>query len=98
MSKEDNESPDRAEYDPQADTFRASYRSDEPYSLIYTIIDLVAVATDRRQEMMKPLFDVVDPDALEQLFRLQNEQTIRVEFTYLGCEITVRSDEVTVRV
>lgn len=44
-------------------------------------------------ELDRPLYDVVDPDALDALFAADDgTDTLRVEFTYGGYRVTVRGD------
>lgn len=92
MDEKDDKLIDRAEYNSQTDTYHASYSPDDPYSLTFTIINLIEVATGKEHDTMEPLFEVVDPDALENLFPPRNEQTARVEFRYRGCKVTILSD------
>jgi hypothetical protein len=92
MSKPYDNLTEQVEYEPETEAYLVSYDPDESCSLTYIITSLVAVATDKDQEMMEPLFEVLDPDALEKLFQLQDGQTVRVEFKYCGCEVAAMSD------
>lgn len=99
MNEGDDESIARAEYDPETDTYHASFDRNRRYSLLYTIINVVEEVTGQPQSTMEPLFHVVDPDALETLFRTQDEQTARIEFEYGGCTVTaLNTGEVTVTI
>ena len=73
------------------------------------IVELVAIAMDREPSSLQPLYDVVDPEALDLLIRSDvdaegADQTgtspradREVSFEYVGYRVTVRSDgEVTV--
>lgn len=61
-------------------------------SLTPTIIESVADTTNvSPRELSTPLYNVVDPDALERVFA--GESAVgEVVFTYHGCEVTVSSD------
>jgi len=41
---------------------------------------------------LPPLYDAVDPDALEALYDRDGVDGPEVEFTYAGCGVTVRGD------
>ncbi|GAA0660482.1 HalOD1 output domain-containing protein [Natronoarchaeum mannanilyticum] len=41
---------------------------------------------------LPPLYDAVDPDALEALYDRDGADGPEVEFTYAGCGVTVRGD------
>lgn len=66
-------------------------RSTAADSLTATIVEKIA---DREgvepTELRPPLYEVVNPDALESLFRSQGNG--RVEFAYCGYDVVVRSD------
>lgn len=62
---------------------------------IETIVDLVAGAADRSILELTPLYDVVDPDALNALFGRGRESSGRPQtfaFTYEGYRVTVCGD------
>lgn len=40
-------------------------------------------------ELRPPLFEVVDPDALDAMFARSDAENVAVEFTYLGYEVVV---------
>jgi len=65
------------------------------------IVETVAEVKDVGSFDLIPLYDVIDPDALETLCRLkwsQPPQSLSVEFQYEGCNVIVSGDgEVTVR-
>jgi hypothetical protein len=59
------------------------------------VIDAVADATDSDPTDVGPLYHVVDPDALDRLFAPTHRGACRtghVQFTFGGCEVTVRAD------
>ncbi|SMO53748.1 HalOD1 output domain-containing protein [Halorubrum cibi] len=84
---------DRVAYEPGAEIvgqYRATYNwtSMEPST---GIIETVADAANRESLGLSPLYDSIDPDALDSLFRLSDE-AVSVSFTYEGFEITADSD------
>lgn len=60
------------------------------------VVLAVAEATDTDPTELEPLYDVVDPDALDQLFQphLNGTQRIggRVIFSMDGCEVTIHAN------
>lgn len=58
---------------------------DRPPSAV--IVSAVAALTDRRPESCPPLYDVVDPEALDALFADRHGGEVR--FEYAGCRVTV---------
>ncbi len=58
-----------------------------------------AVARERgvaTTELRPPLCEVVDPDALDLLFdpgRQDRHETVRIEFEYVGCGVSIATDE-----
>ncbi|WP_135851630.1 HalOD1 output domain-containing protein [Halorussus salinus] len=76
-------------------TERATYDRDQPLSA--AVIDAVAEAADREPaELGTPLYDQIDPDALDNLFSDRHNGMPRgsghVVFTLLDYEVTVYSD------
>lgn len=65
-------------------------------SLASTIAIAVAETKGVPPESLPPLYDTVDPDALERLFAPCNDGTPRARgrtaFPMAGCEVTVRGD------
>jgi hypothetical protein len=55
------------------------------------IVWTVATAADRDPLELPPLYDAIDPDALDALVDRMSDGT--VSFAYAGYEVTVRSDE-----
>lgn len=62
---------------------------DSADSLIYRIIEKVAAAKGVQAHELDPLYEVIDPDALEELFAGPSQQG-QIGFEYEGC--TVRAD------
>ncbi|WP_435175994.1 HalOD1 output domain-containing protein [Halorussus sp. AFM4] len=73
------------------------YRAADDESLSAAVVRAVAAVSDRSsagdpREALDPLYDSVDPDALDALFRhADDSQTGAVEFAYCGYEVTVDS-------
>lgn len=67
-------------------------------SVTEAVISTVADVTDSDPTSMTPLYDVVDPEALDKLFRtdgLGTDRTpSRIEFAYGGCDVAVTGDGV----
>lgn len=75
--------------------FRTTYNRSSGRPLSIVVVDAVEAALDRATEL-EPLYDIVDPDALDQLFQHKSDGTPRpggeLTFAYSGCEVTVRAD------
>lgn len=54
------------------------------------LVQAVATATDTDPLELPPLYDAVDPDALDAM--VEGMADGRVSFTYAGCEITVTAE------
>ena len=78
-------------------------RIDQSERMVSAIVSGVAAWTGRGVTDLPPLYNVVDPQALEQVFasplgsrHRSNDE--RIVFTYAGCEIVIDGgDELTVR-
>lgn len=81
-----------AGYDPETDTYHASVGSSADRSLGWAIVSLASVATEEDPIEMEPLYDAIDPDALESLFRAKEPLPGQVDFEYHGCRVTATSD------
>lgn len=57
-----------------------------------TVVTKIADATETSVEDLPPLFDVIDPDALDRLVASLASEG-RVEFRYFGHVVTVHADE-----
>lgn len=67
-----------------------------------TVVMAVADATDTSPFELPPLYDSIDPDALDELFQSSGDgrsrSGIHVTFTMAGCTVTVADGAVTVTV
>ena len=74
-----NESPnrDRTGYDPMTDTYHHQYDWDSSERLSCAIIAAVATVADTEPTELEPLYECVDPDALNALFRPLSEDRPR---------------------
>ncbi|WP_254532092.1 HalOD1 output domain-containing protein [Natrinema gelatinilyticum] len=61
-------------------------------SISLRVIDAIANATNTEPHELDPLYYVVDPEALDQLFQSDSNAPIRVEFEYDGLLVEIRSD------
>jgi len=66
-------------------------RSDEQLRPSTAIVEAVGASAEQPAADLPPLYEVVDPDALDALFA--NSQTVgAVSFEYAGHDVTVRAD------
>lgn len=65
----------------------------EPPSM--AVVEAIADLTDRDPVACPPLYDYVDPDALDRLVSHGGE--VRIDFEYDGYEVEVSDETVTVR-
>lgn len=60
------------------------------------VVEMVAIARDRVPSALEPLYEAVDPEALDLLLRRDgdpgNVAEATVSFTYAGYDVTVGSD------
>lgn len=92
-SMENSRSDTAITFDPETHTYRLPYdkRSDESVST--AVVRGVAAVTNTPTTELDPLFEVIDPDALECLFSTARGRSLRdhgwVSFEYNGCEVNV---------
>lgn len=85
---------DTLEYHPETDTHRVTYSSgtDSPSMVV---VEAVAAIADKDVDELDPLYEVLDPMALDALFRPaltgDHRGDCEVSFTYHGYEVAVRS-------
>ena len=60
---------------------------------VFSVVD----ATGRDQDELRPLYEVIDPDALDTLVR-DSAADVRLTFRYEGCEVRIDDERVRVRV
>lgn len=78
------------------DDVRHEPASDTPIS--NAIIEAVAAVTEARPEDLCPLYEVIEPDALDQIFAptgptgAETTRTGYVVFSYEGCSVCISSD------
>ena len=91
----------RGDYDTEIITYRNE--SDwETESVTATVVEAVATATNTPVTELDPLYNVINPDALNLLYTPTNDGNQRqnngqITFPYNDCEVTVHADgEVTV--
>ena len=65
------------------------YHSD---SISLRVVEALADATDTAAHELEPLYNVVDPEALDRLFQSDSSVGIHVEFEYDGFLVQIRSD------
>jgi hypothetical protein len=60
------------------------------------IVQSVAAVTGREPTAMRPVYDVLNPDALNELLTFDGqhlrERSLRVTVTYEGCEVVLAAD------
>jgi hypothetical protein len=73
-----------------------THRTADAVPVSQTVVLAVAEATDEDAMELPPLYDAIDPDALNKLFDSELLGASRVEgnveFAYAGCDVTVRAD------
>lgn len=57
------------------------------------IVQTVAESMNRDVSTLPPLYDQIDPDALDQLFDRVGTSEVAVEFRYAGCDITISATQ-----
>lgn len=60
-----------------------------------TVIDAVSAATGTDPLDLSPLYETIDPDALDRLFRGDGQRqwsVARIEFAVAGCDVSVHGD------
>lgn len=61
-------------------------------AFIYELVELVSSATGEAPLELPPLFDAVDPEAVQWVLQSGAESSAKVSFHYAGCEIVVTSE------
>lgn len=94
---DETEPIDRVADDRRSGTVRARYDWSS-MSPAAAVVKTVSVAEDREPETLDPIYDVVDPDALDAIFGRTTadarDPDIQVSLIYAGYRVTVRGDGV----
>lgn len=69
-----------------------TYELDPDESVTDGVIEAVSEASNLDPTSLDPLYSVIDPDALDALFKPGYSGTPQVTFQYNGCEIQVIND------
>lgn len=68
--------------------------------LISTLVSAVAECTGQEETDLEPLYEAIDPDAMEQLYEPRDGRIgangVQTKFTYAGCDVLVTKSKVTV--
>ena len=87
--------PDATGYDPRTDTYHAHHDWAENTSIGTTIANAVAALNGVAFDECEPVYDVIDPDALDAVLTPTADRSARapvqVQFSYHGHMITVNS-------
>lgn len=94
MSEKVPEADESFSYDPATDTYRAAFKHGE-IAPSMAVVHLVAGIREEEPIALKPLYEVVDVDALDQFIRPQKADAQMgdwsASFPYQGYEVTIRS-------
>lgn len=82
---------DRVGHDPLTGRFYAQYGAEQE-PLCFAVVEAVAVAKGESPDEMDPLWNAIDPDALEAVVGSAEPGGVRVDFAYNGCVVTVTAD------
>lgn len=78
------------EYDASSGTYYIHHEWDNDDSIHTSIVLGVAAVTDEPLTDMDPLYEVIDPEALDRLTgSLRGDNSGSVTFVYSSCEVTV---------
>ena len=85
------------DHDPDVEVYRTEYDLEADDDLCYAIVRAVGAVTDQEPTAAEPLYDSVDPDALQTVVRSLREsggavEEGSVEFVFSGCHVRVRAD------
>ena len=61
-------------------------------SISLRVVEALATATDTAPNELDPLYNTIDPEALDRLFRPDSGDEIRVTFEYAGSDVEIRGD------
>lgn len=101
MSDSNNDDTTSAGDKPRTEADVHMARLDDFESPTIAVASVVSDAIGADQQTVPALYEVVDPDALDKLFRHRRHaqsSELRVSFRYMDCLVTIRSaGEITVR-
>lgn len=88
---------DKVGYDPESNTYHAQYDWTDAEPLSNAVVKAVSVAIGDNPADIEPLYNVVNPDALDQLFAPTDSGTRRdhggtITFPFNQCEVLVYWD------
>lgn len=91
-----NDDVDGAAFDTERYTAECTWDQERGPSPSTSVVTAVADATGQDTETLRPLFEVIDPDALDALFEATDERRTGatdgfVTFEYNGCSVRVSS-------
>lgn len=74
-------------------TLRVKYDRESEASASHQIINVISKITGRPVETLPPLFESINPDAVNSLFSREDSGKVLLTFTYCEHTITVMDDE-----
>jgi len=80
-------------YDPATDSYHFHHDWDAIEPLSYTVVQLILALTDEELDSVTPLWESIDPDALDDILRPNrptNHHHDRLTFTHERCRVTVK--------
>ena len=80
---------DAVGYDPITDTFHARFDGSTDGDVVLSVVEAVAVATNRPLTEVPPLYGSINPEALSMLVTSGSGRTVATTFTYADCRVTV---------
>lgn len=81
-------------YDPETDTYHAGFDPATEESVSIRVVEVVAAVADAEPHELEPLFDSVDPDALDRIFEPRAGTSLpdgEVSFAFDDYAVTVYS-------
>lgn len=95
--RDDPQVEDASKPDTDVGTDTSRCRIDRGESLSWRVIREVAEAIDTDPRRMRPLYETIDPDALDRLFdpisaESREFETSHVTFRFEGCDVTAFAD------
>ncbi|RLM89078.1 HalOD1 output domain-containing protein [Haloarcula sp. Atlit-7R] len=95
MTNFENHSPTDSEgHDPDTETYHVQFDASRDGGASHAVVTALAAVTGNGPTEIEPLYDVVDPDALDALFQHGSDDSksgIAVSFELDGSDVTVYS-------